>query len=151
MEQKMAFLSDNDWSECLDYASTSPKYDLSGVENTGIIVVASVSESIRGMVAWIIEDAGHKCIQASDASQLNAILESKPVVLAIIDVVSPEFEKPPVVSSEPPRIILLLENGQIPGESWKFSNVFSLVIKPFSAGQILSSVASALPASRLIL
>lgn len=151
MEQKMALLSDNDWSEGLDHVSTSLKPDLSAVESTRTIVVASISESIRGMVAWILEDAGYNCIQASDKSELNAVLESKAVMLGIIDAGSPEFEIPPVISSEPPRLILLLENGQIPRESWKYSNVFSIVLKPFSAGQILSSVASAFPDSRAIL
>lgn len=147
----MALLSANG-CEGPDYASTSQGYDFSGLKADGMIVVASESESIRGIVAWILEDAGHKCMQASDASQLVAAIESKPVVLAVVDAASPEFEMPPTISStSSPRIILLLENGQVPRKSWKFSNVASLVIKPFSASQILSSVASALSTNRLIL
>jgi DNA-binding response OmpR family regulator len=115
----------------------------------GDVLVVDDDEVIRGMLAWLFEEAGYAVRQAADGGEALTALSARPPDCMILDLMMPEISGEAVLQQRletnlapHTRIIVLTAKTDRGAEVWCWERgADEYLVKPFDGDRLLKLVA----------
>ena len=112
------------------------------------ILAVDDTASMRQMISFTLNSAGHEVIQASDGDEALKVIQGKKVDLVIADVNMPNMDGITLVKSLrelaefkfTPILMLTTESQETKRQQGKVAGATGWIVKPFNPEQLLSVV-----------
>ena len=112
------------------------------------ILAVDDTASMRQMISFTLNSAGHEVIQAADGKEALKILQGKKVDLVIADINMPNMDGITLVKSLraladykfTPILVLTTESQEAKRQQGKVAGATGWIVKPFNPEQLLTVV-----------
>jgi DNA-binding response OmpR family regulator len=115
----------------------------------GDVLVVDDDEVIRGLIAWLFEEAGYSVRQAADGSEALAALEGRPPDCMVLDLMMPRVDGQTVLQrrqesglAPETRVVVLTAKSDRMSQVWCWERgADEYLTKPFDGDRLLRLVA----------